>query len=121
MAMSEDADGRPGTWEKWFEGAFTEPGIGGRATPIPQLSGHRGGNPSVLWNTFLKRWVIVWHRWVGDLWISTSEDLMAWSKPKVLLQKPSPEGRVWYPTLIGDTDQFGGETVTLLYASPCSP
>jgi hypothetical protein len=116
MAMSEDPEGRPGSWKKWFEGGFTEPGLGGCATPIPALAGHRGGNPSVLWNTFLQQWVMVWHRWAGDLWISTSDDLLAWSPPKLLLSKPSDAGKAWYPTLIGESDQVGGETVTLLYA-----
>lgn len=116
MAMSEDPEGRPGSWKKWFEGGFTEPGLGGRATPIPALASHRGGNPTVLWNTFLQQWVMVWHRWAGDLWISTSDDLLAWSPPKLLLSKPSDVGKAWYPTLIGESDQVGGEHVALLYA-----
>ena len=116
LAMSEDPEGRPGSWKKWFEGGFTEPGLGGRATPIPALAKHRGGNPSVLWNTFLQQWIMVWHSWAGDLWISTSEDLMAWSPPKLLLSKPSAAGKVWYPTLIGASDKIGGESVLLLYA-----
>lgn len=116
MAMSDDSGGKPGSWKKWFEGGFTEPGLGGRATPIPTLAGHRGGNPSVHWNTFLQQWVMVWHRWAGDLWISTSGDLLAWSPPNLLLSKPSDAGKAWYPTLIGESDQVGGESVTLLYA-----
>jgi len=116
MAMSEDPDGKPGSWKKWFEGGFTEPGLGGRATPIPALAKHRGGNPSVQWNTFLNTWIIVWHRWEGDIWISTSDDLVAWAPPKLLLSKPSETSRVWYPTLLGETDQVGGESVKLLYA-----
>jgi len=116
MAMSADPEGRPGTWKKWFEGGFTEPGLGGRATPLPDLAKRRGGNPSVHWNTFLHRWVIVWHRWAGDLWIATSADLLAWTAPKLLLDKPAGGGKVWYPTLIGASDQVGGEAVTLLYA-----
>ena len=116
MAMSPDLEGRPGSWCKWYQGGFTEPGLGGRATPIPALAHHRGGNPSVHWNTFLEQWVMVWHRWEGDLWISTSQDLLEWTPPKLLLGRPAGAGKVWYPTLIGDSDQVGGETVTLLFA-----
>lgn len=116
MAMSDDPEGRPGSWKKWFEGGFTEPGLGGRATPIPAFAKHRGGNPSVQWNTFLNQWIIVWHRWEGDLWISTSDDLVTWSAPKLLLGKPSDTGKVWYPTVIGESDKVGGKSVTLLYA-----
>jgi len=116
MAMSADPEGRPGSWRKWYKGGFTEPGLGGRATPIPALAGHSGVNPSVLWNTFLDRWVMVWHRWAGDLWISTSKSLTDWSPPKLLLGKPSKAGKVWYPTLIGESDHVGGVSVSLLYA-----
>jgi len=116
MAMSADPEGRPGSWRKWYKGGFTEPGLGGRATPIPSLAHHSGGNPSVLWNTFLGRWVMVWHRWEGDIWISTSENLTDWSPPKLLLGQPSKAGKVWYPTLIGESDEVGGQSVSLLYA-----
>lgn len=115
-AMSADAEGRAGSWRKWFAGDFTEPGLGGRATPLPTLARHRGGNPSVIWNTFLNRWVMAWHRWEGDLWISTSEDLLAWTPPKLLLGKTEQAPKVWYPTFIGETDKTGGETLQLLYA-----
>ncbi len=56
MAMSADPEGKPGSWRKWFKGGFTEPGLGGRATPIAALATHPGANPSVLWDTFLQRW-----------------------------------------------------------------
>ena len=116
MAMSADPEGKPGSWRKWFKGDFTEPGLGGRATPVPDLATHRGGNPSVHWNTFLQRWAMVWHRWKGDLWISTSEDLTTWTPPKLLLSKPSETGKVWYPNLVGESDTVGGARLFLLYA-----
>jgi hypothetical protein len=59
---------------------------------------------------------MLWHRWEGDLWISTSQDLVSWSAPKLLLSKPSALRKASHPTLIGESDQVGGETVTLLYA-----
>jgi len=59
---------------------------------------------------------MVWHRWAGDLWISTSKSLTDWSPPKLLLGKPSKAGKVWYPTLIGESDHVGGVSVSLLYA-----
>lgn len=109
-------EGRPGSWRKWYKGGFTEPGLGGRATPILSLAHHSGGNPSVLWNTFRGRWVMVWHRWAGDILISTSENLTDWSPPKLLLGKSSNAGKVWYPTLIGESDLVGGRSGSLLYA-----
>jgi hypothetical protein len=116
MAESRDSQGHPGTWKKWYRGGFTEPGLGGRSKPIPAFAKHPGGNPSVLWNTFLERWLIVWHQWRGDLWISSSRDLMEWTPPKILLKKPWPRGKTWYPTLLGSSDKTGGEKLLLLYA-----
>jgi hypothetical protein len=58
MAESRDSQGQAGTWRKWYRGDFTEPGLGGRSTPIPSLARHPGGNPSLLWNTFLERWLM---------------------------------------------------------------
>ena len=116
IAISRDPEGQPGSWKKWFAGDFTEPGLGGRATPLPALASHRGGNPSVHWNTHLCRWLIVWHRWEGDLWIASSEDLIAWTAPKLLLAPSSAKGKVWYPTLIGNSDAQGGQTMSMLYA-----
>jgi hypothetical protein len=116
MAVSDDPDGMPGTWKKWFEDGFTEPGLGGRATPIATFAKLRGGNPSLIWNTFLERWVIAWHTWVGDLWISTSPDLVHWDAPQMLLKRTSEKGKLWYPTFVGETDKTGGQNVLLLYA-----
>eukprot|EP01113_Clastostelium_recurvatum_P034886 TRINITY_DN4791_c0_g1_i1.p1 TRINITY_DN4791_c0_g1~~TRINITY_DN4791_c0_g1_i1.p1 ORF type:complete len:538 (-),score=80.63 TRINITY_DN4791_c0_g1_i1:42-1655(-) len=39
MARSKVSDGgRPNTWFKYFNGQFTEPGLGGRFTPVPDTS-----------------------------------------------------------------------------------
>lgn len=116
MAASKDPEGRPGSWFKWYKGGFIEPGLGGRATPIPSLARHCGGNPSVLWNTYLERWVMVWHRWKGDIWISTSSNLADWSCPRRLVPRPGRAGKAWYPTLLGNSDASGGRSVLLLYA-----
>lgn len=116
MAVSSDPQGRAGTWRKWYQGGFTEPGLGGRATALPAFAKHPGGNPSLLWNTYLERWLITWHTWRGDLWISSSTNLMDWSPPKILLKKLPGKGKAWYPTLVGTTDKVGSETLRLLYA-----
>jgi hypothetical protein len=116
VAMSRDSQGNVGSWRKWYQGSFSEPGLGGRVTPIPAFARHPGGNPSVLWNTFLQRWLIAWHGWGGDLWISSSTNLMDWSPPKILLKKPPGKAKAWYPTLVGTSDKVGGERLRLLYA-----
>lgn len=114
-AESTDEEGRPGTWRKWFEGKFQEPGLGGRATPISGLARRPGGNPSLLWSAPLRCWIMAWHDWEGDLWFSTSGDLATWAGPRLLLAKP-PGGKVWYPTLVEDAADERGAEVWLIYA-----
>jgi hypothetical protein len=92
IAESRDSQGPVGAWRKWYRGAFTEPGLDGRSTQIPDLATHPGSNPSLLWNTFLERWLMAWHGWGGELWISSNRDLMDWTPPKILLKKPTPPG-----------------------------
>lgn len=115
MAVSDHPEGVAGSWKKWHRGAFSEPGLGGKNSPIPELSREPGGNPSVHFNTFLQCWVMIWHTWSGDLVWSTSEDLLRWRQPNVLLNAKGPE-RFWYPTIVGNSDTLAGEVATLYYA-----
>jgi hypothetical protein len=121
MAVSSDKQARPGTWRKYYSGAFaqsgfTEPGLGGRNSPIPSLQNVPGGNPSVHWNTFLQRWVIVWQQWErGNLWMASSKNLTDWTQPKLLLAAQGDE-KLWYPTVIGESDVVAGKNAMLCYA-----
>ena len=121
MAVSSDPEGKPGTWKKYFLGSFSQPGLGGRNSPIPDLFPFPGGNPSVHYNTFLKKWVMVWETWdsvaphPNSIWISTSEDMLHWSPPKVLLAAQGEE-RLIFPTIIGDSDVQAGQKAWLVYA-----
>jgi len=121
VASSSDSEGRPGTWYKYYQGAFTEPGIGGFASPLSGWEAHAGGNPSVHFNTFLNCWVMVAHTWgsifgPSSLWISTSADLIHWAPPRPLLESVTPQ-RFWYTTILGPTDTEAGQTAELVYGS----
>lgn len=121
MASSEDPLGKPGTWRKYYHGRFIEPGLGGRSTPIEGLEAHAGGNPSVHFNTYLKKWVMVWGTWEksstspDSIWLSSSNDLLKWSAPQVLVAAQGAQ-RCWYPTIIGDSDVSAGQKSLLCYA-----
>ena len=116
MAMSEDPEGKPGSWYKWYEGDFSEPGLGGKETPIAGLRSRPGGNPSVHYNTYLKKWVMVWHGWDPPvIYIATSIDLIEWDEPHLLVES-AVGGRAWYPTVIGETDREAGKKARLYYA-----
>jgi hypothetical protein len=115
MAVSDDQNASPGTWKKWYNGAFSEPGLGGNVSPIDALTSHPGGNPSVHYNTSLQQWIMVWHTWDGYLVYSVSPDLMHWKQPSTLVRGGSDE-KVWYPTIIDRSDTVAGESAVLYYA-----
>ena len=66
-----------------------------------------GANPSVHYNLFLQRWIIVWYGWDNVLYISSSYDGILWADPQTLL---SESGDLKYPNFFGD-----GQKVRLYY------
>ncbi len=116
MAISGDPEGKPGTWYKYYQGSFSENGLGGQSTPLAGLSEVPGSNPSVHYNTFLKLWILVYHGWNPPcLYIASSTDGYFWLEPQILATG-SQGGRAWYPTIIGDSDVKAGEKARLYYA-----
>lgn len=116
MAISEDPQASPGTWYKWHEDEFSEPGLGGQGTPLPELDLVAGANPSVHWNTYLNEWIMVYHGWSpADIYITGSQDLIHWYTPQAIISS-SRGGRAWYPTIIGDSDVQAGEAARIYYA-----
>ena len=73
MACSEDPAGAAGTWKKWDGKAFTVEGcngqtqLGGANIKIANLDTYAGGNPSVMWNHYIGKWVMVYHSWPTHL------------------------------------------------------
>jgi len=121
MAASSDVKGAPGTWKKWDGNDFTieacsqKTGLGGENIAIANLSSMAGANPSVMWNTFLNKWVMVYATWGKRVVISYSDDALHWSSPvKILGSIGSP---AWYPNLIGaEGDLTGGEIVKIYWS-----
>jgi hypothetical protein len=112
VARGRVADrGQPGSVTKYYRGAWNEPGIGGKVTPLfPTTTGWRGPyveafwGPSVHWNTYLQSYVALLNRtdtdaenWAQEgVYVSFSTDLMSWSKPEKILETNN-----WYPQVIG--------------------
>ena len=116
MAISDDPLGQPGSWYKYYNGAFKEPGLGGLSTPIPVLKNIPGANPSVHFNSYLKLWIMVWHRWdPPEIYIAYSTDGIAWIHPQKMVSG-SQGGKAWYPSIIGETDVQAGQEARLYYA-----
>lgn len=116
---------------KWRDGGWSEPGLGGRLTPIfpARIDWHRDDadaywGPSVHWNTWLECWVMLLNRakdkdWGQEgIYASFSPDLArpdGWSEPVKILEPPYQPG--WYPQVIGtskgETDKLAGRTARL--------
>ncbi len=121
MAASSDKNGAAGTWKKWdgsdftIEGCDSATGLGGADIAIDGLSGTAGCNPSVMWNTYLGKWVMAYATWSKRVVITYSDDAINWTKPvKILGSIGTP---AWYPNLIGsEGDLKGGETVKIYWS-----
>ena len=120
--------------EKWNDGSFSEPGLGGTATAtFPAESSWNSAEPdafwgpSVHWNTYLRRYVMLLNRAIDPEWtqegiyVSFNRDITdpeGWSKPKKLLA-PEAFGGAFYPQVIGTdlpgegTDRRAGRTPRL--------
>jgi len=125
------SDGAPGSWMKYYKGAFTEPGVGGLCSqPVPAPSTLSGinfqGNADISFNTALNAYLFIFLSDDGFFY-STSPDMLTWTTPK-LLMRTGPQiaalrtpGATYYykPTFItpGNTsDQITGATGYLFYA-----
>lgn len=120
-----------GTVWKWHKGEWSEPGLGGRLTPIFPAKGdwHREDadafwGPSVHWNTYLECWVMLLNRatdknWTQEgIYVSFNKDISrptGWSIPVKIMDPPYHPG--WYPQVIGlgpgGTDKEAGQRARL--------
>lgn len=77
LARSKISDGgKPGTWRKWYQGDFSEPGLGGKSDPIAERWELQV--TWVTWSTYLGKWLGLHRR--SDGWgLSTSPDGLNWT------------------------------------------
>ena len=120
MAASSDPEGAAGTWKKWdgedftIEGCNQETHLGGKGVMIKPLDEVPGSSPSVMWNNYLNRWVMVYTKWGGDVYLSQSLDGIEWSSPILILSEPI---KPLYPNLVSDEgDVVGGKNLRLYYS-----
>ena len=125
-----------GRIQKFHNGQWTEPGLGGRGTPIfPAVRDWHAPDPDVFWgpsihwNTHLKQYVILLNRAIDPAWkqegiyISFNPDLSdpaGWSTPERLPMNPEGQGPIhlqFYPQAFG-TNAAARETDKLASQSP---
>ncbi len=116
--ISNSIAGRPTAFTKYYNGGWTEPGIGGRSSPLEV------GNPanwwsSVSYNEYLDQMVLVSSQWQAggtgpDLYLATSSDGVNWSARQPLVLD---SGEQMYPTILGTgpDPQVTGQTFYVYY------
>lgn len=122
LAMSEDPEARSGTWKKWDGNRFCVEAYnsftnrGGTNFALRNLNYRPGANPSVMWNHYLNKWVMVYHGWSPkQVYISFSKDGITWSSPARILG--SSDNPIWYPNLISaEGDLTGGKDLRLYFS-----
>lgn len=120
--------GRPGKWLKYFNGGFTEPGLGGREAGIV----FRAWSPEVNWSKELDAYLMVCDRVVGSdidrkhpqdggIHLCYSKNGIDWSEPQLIVPGfPLPiENRSYtaHPSLVIEKDENGQVTGSLFYAN----
>ena len=93
--------GKSAAWLKYYNGAFSEPAIGGKSSPL------ENGNPNTRWmdvsfNTALNKFVLVIAANNAllntDLFITWSEDGIHWAERRRLTDD---HGESFYPSILG--------------------
>ncbi len=135
-----DLDRPAGNVWKWHRGNWSEPGLGGRLTPIfpAKVDWHRKDadafwGPSVHYNSHLERYVLLLNRTMDSDWnqegiyVSFNRDLSrpeGWSEPRKVLDRAQLLDGLkletpWYPQVIGldaakkETDKLAGRAARL--------
>jgi hypothetical protein len=78
------SDGAPGSWMKYYDGAWEQPGIGGKGSTILPIDVASGiTNPGMVWpvfSTYLNAFVLMFL--ANEGWFfATSTDLITWTQP----------------------------------------
>ena len=80
------ASGTTGAWQKWQDGTFSQPSLGGRFTPLfLSLHAHWPRWPVISWNDYVDSWLLVYPAGTVGIELRQSADGLAWSEPLTVL------------------------------------
>jgi hypothetical protein len=88
-------------WEKFYQGSWVEPGIGGRSSPLTEEDGDSIIMADVAYSRYLKKYIgiVIGQPWPNtDLNLFESADGIHWSNYRKIVDD---EGHNYYATLIG--------------------
>lgn len=105
------SDGAPGSWMKYHNGIFDEPGLGGNSTPVinrANVVAGFAGNPNVSFNTFLNQYIAIVTGHDGFSYALSSNGIK-WSSP------------ILFSPFLTHTDKLQPGDTWYSYASLISP
>ncbi len=126
-----EENGAPGSWKKYFQEQWEEPGLGGHETPVLTAEGGDVGQSFV---TFVRPWdryvIVFCHQGFQDyqrgqakqsgVYVATSEDGLRWTTPqRIIAEMTVPKtGKpfVQHPTLVVTSATKSGLHGRLFYA-----
>ncbi len=116
--VSDALGGRQTAFTKYYDGAWSEPGIGGKASPL-EIPNKPNWWSSVSYNEYLDEMVLVTSEWQAggtgaDLYLISSPDGINWSQRQALVLDA---GEQMYPSIIGTgpNPQVTGQSFYVYY------
>lgn len=124
IARSLDPDGKAGTWQISYNGAWIDALSAPTYSPL-NISNPNSANPNVFFSTFYNAYVmILWPYTSGSLTIALSQDGLNWTRSVNVsvegqgLELPPANGHPLFPFVIGSNSHLEvGKTGVLYYAS----
>lgn len=111
----------PGHWQKYCNGKFSEPGIGGNDTPVMSALAFNQADammPNVVYSEYLEKYIMtfnldVWKEFVNNtglkesgIYVAYSDDGIRWSEPEKLFMDYATalvgKSVSWHPSLVWD-------------------
>jgi hypothetical protein len=89
-------------FEKYYQGAWTQPGIGGLSTDLNPTAGY-GGASNVAYDSFLRRYVMITDD-TQDIAYAESEDGLTWTPTVLLTRDANSQTSFDYAVPIGTGD-----------------
>ncbi|KAI9023439.1 hypothetical protein DFJ74DRAFT_768045 [Hyaloraphidium curvatum] len=117
IAVSYDPSAMPNSWFKWTGDGFNSPGLYGSFVASPGLDWVPGSNPSIHWNVYVEKWIVIFNGWDNCLHVSGSDDGIHWEGVRTLTC--SMDGsRAWYPNIVSPEggSYWGGQWMKLYHA-----
>ena len=111
------AKGLPGTWKKYSDGSFSQPGNMGKESPIVP---NNVAEPFVVYNTYLRKYMMTAYgqgqRFAGRpvCHVFFSDDLVHWTKPQLLAPERA-ELSAFYYTVCNPGDSGSPNTVGRMF------